>query len=106
VDQGVIDAGTGLGMRNGELLRRVELPLASPLIMSGIRIATSQVIATATLGAYVGYNTLGRFITVGLATSDNATLYGGVVLVVALALIAELGFRLLQRQLTPWTRRR
>jgi osmoprotectant transport system permease protein len=106
VDQGVIDAGTGLGMRSGELLRRVELPLASPLIMSGIRIATSQVIATATLGAYVGYNTLGRFITVGLATSDNATLYGGVVLVVSLALIAELGFRLLQRQLTPWTRRR
>jgi osmoprotectant transport system permease protein len=97
VDRGAVDAGTGLGMTRGELLRRVELPLASPLILSGLRIASSQVIATATLG---------RFITVGLANSDNGMLYGGVFLVVALALIAEVGFRALQRATTPWAAQR
>ncbi len=106
VDPAIVDAGVGLGMRRRDVLRRVEVPLATPLILSGVRIASSQVIATATLGAYVGYNTLGRFITVGLANSDNAMLYGGVVLVVALALIAEAGFRVLQRALTPWSRAR
>ena len=75
-----------------------------PLIISGVRIAVSQVIATATLGAFVGYNTLGRFITVGRANGDDGMLYGGVVLVVGLALIAEVGFRVLQRSLTPWAR--
>jgi osmoprotectant transport system permease protein len=105
VDPGVIDSGTGLGMKRGELLRRVELPLAAPLILSGLRIASSQVIATATLGAFVGYNTLGRFISIGLANSDNGMLYGGVVLVVALALIAEVGFRAIQRAATPWVTR-
>ena len=76
-----------------------------PLILSGVRIATSQVIATATLGAFVGYNTLGRFITVGRANRDDGMLYGGVILVVGLALVAELGFRILERRLTPWRRR-
>jgi osmoprotectant transport system permease protein len=102
VDHGIVDAGVGLGMRPSELLRRIELPLASPLILSGLRIATSQVIATATLGAFVGYNSLGGFITVGRANGDNGMLYGGVVLVVGLALIAELGFRTVQRVTTPW----
>jgi len=105
IDRGIIDAGRGLGMRTRELIRRIELPLAMPLILSGVRIATSQVIATATLGAFVGYNTLGRFITVGRANLDNGMLYGGVILVVGLALIAELGFRVLERRLTPWRRR-
>ena len=91
-------------MRTSELIRRIELPLAMPLILSGLRIATSQVIATATLGAFVGYNTLGRFITVGRANRDDGMLYGGVILVVALALVAEVGFRVLERTLTPWRR--
>jgi osmoprotectant transport system permease protein len=106
LDPGVLDAGRGLGMRRQQLVRRVELPLALPLIISGARIAVSQVVATATLGAFVGYNTLGRFITVGRANRDDGMLYGGVVLVVGLALIAELGFRALERSLTPWARPR
>ncbi|HKY17242.1 MAG TPA: ABC transporter permease [Microthrixaceae bacterium] len=106
LDPAVLEVGRGLGMRQHQLVRRVEVPLATPLILSGARIATSQVIATATLGAFVGYNTLGRFITVGRANRDDAMLYGGVVLVVTLALIAELGFWALQRALTPWNRRR
>ncbi len=106
VDPGVLDAGRGLGMKSNQLVRRVELPLALPLIISGARIAVSQVVATATLGAFVGYNTLGRFITVGRANRDDGMLYGGVILVVGLALIAEVGFRVAQRKLTPWARPR
>jgi osmoprotectant transport system permease protein len=104
VDRGVLDAARGLGMTSSQVVRRVELPLATPLVLSGVRIAVSQVIATATLGAFVGYNTLGRFITVGRANGDDGMLYGGVVLITALAVIAELGFRALQRSLTPWNR--
>jgi osmoprotectant transport system permease protein len=105
LDRDVIDAGRGLGMTPVGLLRRVELPLASPLILSGVRIATGQVIATATLGAFVGYNTLGRFITLGRANRDDGMLYGGVILVVALALIADVGLRAVARAVTPWEAR-
>jgi osmoprotectant transport system permease protein len=106
VDRGVLDAGRGLGMKPRQVVRRIEVPLALPLIISGARIAVSQVVATATLGAFVGYNTLGRFITVGRANRDDGMLYGGVVLVVGLAIVAELGFRATQRLLTPWARPR
>jgi osmoprotectant transport system permease protein len=92
-------------MSDRQLVREVEVPLAIPLIISGLRIATSQVIATATLGAFVGYNTLGRFITVGRANRDDGMLYGGVILVVSMAITAELVFRLAQRWLTPWSAR-
>jgi osmoprotectant transport system permease protein len=105
VDPAVVAAGQGAGMSERQLLAGVEIPLAIPLMISGLRIATSQVIATATLGAFVGYNTLGRFITVGRANRDDGMLYGGVVLVVSMAIIAELGFRLAQRWLTPWSAR-
>ena len=105
LDRDVLDAGRGLGMTPLGLLRRVELPLASPLILSGVRIASGQVIATATLGAFVGYNTLGRFITLGRANGDDGMLYGGVVLVVALALIADVGLRAVARAVTPWEAR-
>ena len=105
LDRDVVDAGRGLGMTPLGLLRRVELPLASPLILSGVRIATGQVIATATLGAFVGYNTLGRFITLGRANRDDGMLYGGVILVVGLALIADVGLRAVARAITPWEAR-
>jgi osmoprotectant transport system permease protein len=105
VDPGVLAAGRGAGMSERQLLARIELPLSVPLVISGLRIATSQVIATATLGAFVGYNTLGRFITVGRANRDDGMLYGGVILVVGMAVLAELGFRAAQRWLTPWASR-
>jgi osmoprotectant transport system permease protein len=105
VDPAVVAAGRGAGMSDRQLVTAVEVPLADTLIISGLRIATSQVIATATLGAFVGYNTLGRFITVGRANRDDGMLYGGVILVVSMAIIAELAFRLAQRWLTPWSAR-
>ncbi|MFN8051803.1 MAG: ABC transporter permease [Acidimicrobiales bacterium] len=102
IDDAVIDSARGMGMTAGQILRSAEIPLATPLLMSGIRVAFSQVIATATLGAFVGYNTLGRFITVGRANQDDGMLYGGVVVIVATALAADGALRLLTRKSLRW----
>ncbi|MEZ5322096.1 MAG: ABC transporter permease [Microthrixaceae bacterium] len=89
VDPAVVDAAVGMGMSASQVVRSVEIPLALPLVVSGLRVAVGQVIATATLGAFVGYNTLGRFITVGRANGNDGMLYGGVVVIVALAVAAD-----------------
>lgn len=102
VDDSVIDAARGMGMRGWQILLSAELPLATPLLVSGLRVAASQVIATATLGAFVGYNTLGRFITVGRANGDDPMLYGGVVVIVLTALLVDTGFRLASRRSLRW----
>lgn len=102
VDNAVVDAAKGMGLRGHQILLRVELPIAVPLIASGIRVAAGQVIATATLGAFVGYNTLGRFITVGRANRDDAMLYGGVVVIVVTALATDLCLRLVATRWTRW----
>lgn len=102
VDDAVIDAARGLGMRGWQILWNAEIPLATPLLASGLRVAASQVVATATLGAFVGYNTLGRFITVGRANGDDPMLYGGVVIIVATALIIDTALRLVARRSLRW----
>lgn len=102
VDDAVIDAARGMGMRGWQILWRAEVPLALPLLLSGLRVATSQVIATATLGAFVGYNTLGRFITVGRANGDDPMLYGGVLVIVATALLIDSALRLAARRSLRW----
>ena len=102
VDDAVIDSARGMGMRGWQILWNAELPLATPLLMSGLRVAASQVIATATLGAFVGYNTLGRFITVGRANGDDPMLYGGVVVIVATALVIDSALRLASRRSLRW----
>lgn len=102
VDDAVIDAARGMGMKGWQILWSAELPLAMPLLMSGLRVAASQVIATATLGAFVGYNTLGRFITVGRANRDNAMLYGGVLVIVATALAVDALIRLAATRSLRW----
>lgn len=104
VDDAVVDAARGMGMRGAGILWNAELPLAAPLLMSGLRVAVGQVIATATLGAFVGYNTLGRFITVGRANQDLPMLYGGVIVIVATALAADTALRLAQRWTSRWRR--
>jgi osmoprotectant transport system permease protein len=104
VDPSVVDAAAGMGMRPWQQLARVEFPLALPLVISGIRVASSQVISTATLGAFVGYNTLGRFITVGRANRDDGMLYGGVLLIVLAALSVDWWFRILESVATRWRR--
>jgi len=91
------DAAKGMGMRGTEVLRHVEIPCALPLIMSGIRSATLQVIATATIAAVVGLGGLGRFLIDGLAVRDTPQTASGAVLVAVLALIVDLLLALVQR---------
>jgi osmoprotectant transport system permease protein len=101
VDRDTVEAARGMGMTGWQTLRQVELPLALPLILTGIRLAAVQIIATATLGAFVLGGGLGRFINSGFGRQDQAELVSGAVLVAALALTVEGAFELLQRRLDP-----
>jgi osmoprotectant transport system permease protein len=100
VDRELVEAARGVGFRERQILLRIEVPIALPVIAAGLRSATVQVIATATLGALFGFGGLGRYLVDGVAQNDNGQLFGGVFLVAALALLAEGGFALLQRALT------
>jgi osmoprotectant transport system permease protein len=101
VDPAIRDAAKGMGMTGRQSLRRVEVPIALPLILAGIRSASSQVIATATIAAYGGLGGLGRYITFGYSIQDYGMVYGGAVLVALFALASEGLFALLQRVATP-----
>lgn len=92
VDRDIVEAARAMGMREGQVIRRVELPLALPAIMTGLRTAAVQVVATATLGAIVGSGGLGRYLVEGIAQQDDGMTYGGVALVVGLALAVEGAF--------------
>jgi osmoprotectant transport system permease protein len=102
VDDALRDAARGAGMTERQQLFRIELPVALPVVLTGVRIALVQVIATATLGAYVAMGGLGRFIIDGYAVRDYAEVFGGAVLVAGLALVADQSVALVQR----WLRRR
>ncbi len=97
VDRDVVEAARGMGMTGGELLWRVELPMALPLVMAGVRTAAVQVVATATLAAVTAWGGLGRFIVDGFGQQDNAQIVAGAVLVGLMALVTELGLGRLQR---------
>ncbi len=101
VDPAVMESARGMGMTGGRILKEVELPLALPVISEGVRIATSQVIATATLAALAAGGGLGRFIVDGFAKRDQGELLIGAVLVAILAVAAERAFTRGQRRLTP-----
>ncbi|MCK1798300.1 ABC transporter permease [Streptomyces sp. XM4193] len=104
-DRDVVEAARGMGMSGGQLLTRVELPLAYPLIMTGVRTATVQVVATATLAAIAGGGGLGRIITEGFNTYRTPQVVAGAVLVAVLALLVEGALVLLSRRLDPMRRR-
>jgi len=97
VDSAARDAARGMGMRGTEVLAKVELPCALPLIFSGLRSATLQVVATATIAATVGLGGLGRFLIDGLSVRDYDQMAAGAVLVAALALAVDVVFALVQR---------
>ncbi|MCW5252830.1 ABC transporter permease [Streptomyces sp. SHP 1-2] len=87
VDPAPVDAARGLGMRESRVLLQVELPVALPLILGGLRSAAVQVVSTATIAAYVSLGGLGRYIIDGLYQRDYEKVVGGAALVAALALV-------------------
>jgi osmoprotectant transport system permease protein len=95
------DAARGMGMSDLGVLRRVELPMAAPLLMAGVRTASVQVVATATIAAFVGADGLGRFIIDGRAINDQAEIFAGALLVALLSLLTEGGLALTQALVTP-----
>jgi osmoprotectant transport system substrate-binding protein len=104
-DRDAVEAARAMGMTGGQLLLRVELPLAFPILWTGIRTAAVQVVATATLAAMAGFGGLGRIITAGFNRQITAQVVAGAVLVAVLALLVEGMFLGLQRLLDPMRRR-
>ena len=101
VDDSVVDGATGMGMTDRQVLGRVELPTAIPLIGAGLRTTTVQVVATATLAALVGGGGLGRYVVDGFALQDITLMMSGVVLVSVVSIGTEAILAVLQRYLTP-----
>lgn len=96
----VKDAARAQGMTPVQVLTRVEVPLALPVVMGGIRNAALQVIATATVAAYINLGGLGRYLIDGLAVRDYSTMLGSVVLVAVLALATDAVLAAVQRAMT------
>lgn len=101
VDRDIKDAARGMGMTAPQVLLRAEVPVATPLILLGLRTAAIQVVATATVAAYIGLGGLGRYIIDGWARNDYAMVGGGAIVVVALALAVQLIFVALRRLAVP-----
>jgi len=93
----LVDAARGMGLSEGEILRRVEVPVALPLIMAGIRTAMVGIVATATLASFTGVDTLATPIFIGLKTDDNVAVFGGALLVALLAIAVDLVLAGVQR---------
>ena len=105
VDREVRDAATAMGYTRHRLLLTVELPLALPVILAGVRIATVTTIGLVTVSALVGQGGLGQLFTDGFMRRFPTPLITGLVLAVLLAVVADLLLLLIQRVLTPWTRK-
>ncbi|RXZ71269.1 ABC transporter permease [Agromyces albus] len=101
VDRHTIDAARAVGMRESQIVGKVELPLGMPILVGGIRSATLQIIATATLAAFIADAGLGRFIFEGLKIRDYGEMLGGSILVIILALVVDGCFAVTQRLVVP-----
>lgn len=97
IDRATIDAATAMGMSDGQVVRGVEVPLGLPLLIGGLRSATLQVVATATLAAYIADVGLGRYLFEGLKTRNYDEMLAGSILVILLALVLEGIFALATR---------
>jgi len=104
----VVDAARAVGMSEWGIVWRVEVPLGAPVIVGGVRAATLQVVATATLAAYIADDGLGRFLFLGLETRDYPQMLGGAALVIVLAVVLEVALAAVQRGVStrvarPWS---
>lgn len=104
VDREAIDAARGMGMTGWQVLAKVELPLATPLLMNGVRLAAVQLVATVALAAIAAFGGLGRIVTRGFANQDVGELVAGAALIAVLALVMELAFALLSSRVDPRSR--
>ncbi len=101
VDAAVIESARGMGMTESQLLLQVELPLATSVILSGVRTAVVISVGLATIAAAIGAGGLGEFIFRGLAMVDNSVILAGAIPAAILALLADFGIGLLEKQLQP-----
>ena len=101
IDRSIIDAARAVGMSEWQILGGVEIPLGLPLMIGGLRSAVLQVIATATIAAYVGLDGLGGFLIDGLAVRDYTIAIVGAILVAALALVIDAILALIQKLVVP-----
>ncbi len=101
VDPVTVDAARASGMSELQILMKVEIPLAMPLIIGGIRASVLQVIATAVIASYIGLGGIGRIISSGIGLNDNDRILGGALLVTTLALVVDGLLALVQRLTRP-----
>ncbi|MFV0260328.1 MAG: ABC transporter permease [Acidimicrobiales bacterium] len=104
VDRRAVEAARGVGMRSREVITGVEIPAALPLIIAGIRIAATQIVATAALGALAGHNNLGVFVTSGIASRNTPAIVVGAVSIAGLSILTEFALTRVERRLSPWRR--
>jgi osmoprotectant transport system permease protein len=100
VDRDLVEAASGMGMRGREILTGLEIPIALPVILAGVRTSAVQVVATTTLVAILGGGGLGQLIIIGFNVGDEVRIFGGALVVAALSIGTELGFGVLQRRAT------
>jgi osmoprotectant transport system permease protein len=105
VDADIREAARGMGLSRGQVIGRVDLPLALPLVMTGIRTAAVQVVATASLAALVGGGGLGRIVNLGFGQQDYGLIIAGAVLIAALAMLTEAVLVALSWAVTPGPKR-
>lgn len=105
IDPATLDAARGMGMTNGQVFRRVQFPLALPVILAGIRIATVTIISLATITAWINAGGLGTLLFNGIARNNPSLILAGAIAITGLALLADQCLRLIER-LTPVARAR
>lgn len=101
VDQSTIEAARGLGMNNAQVFFKVQLPLALPVVLAGVRSASVEIFASATLASLIGVRTLGQFIFTGISLLDTTYLLAGGIPIVILVLLAEVTLGGLEKLATP-----
>lgn len=105
VDAPVLEAARGLGMNGAQVFVRVQLPLALPVIIAGLRLAAVELLASATLASFVGAKSLGQYILTGISLLDTTYLLAGGIPIVLLVLLADAMFNGVERLVTPPTNR-
>lgn len=106
VDAPTLEAATGLGMNPAQVFFRVQLPLALPVVIAGLRLAAIEVLASATLASFVGAKTLGQYILTGISLLDTTYLLAGGIPIVILVLLTDLLLSGIERLATPPAQKR